>query len=234
MQRTDQDLKHTALKLGRPPNDQAEARGEHVVAVADALFLENGYSATSMGMVVARARVGKQTLYRRFPDKAFLFREVIRRRINSMMPTDVDGTTIQDPLAELKALGRAALDTALDPEFLQLYRMIIAEALPFPDLARAASDNFGSSFTDRCLGAIRRAQAQGMCHPGDPKRLADCFLWSLIGDCVLKGLSGQDRTNIEGDRPAYIDFVWRVFLYGVTPLDEAGGSRHEGVAIPGE
>lgn len=203
-------------RIGRPPKDQVETPGDHVVAVADALFLENGYSATSLAMVIAQAGIGKQSLYHRFPDKPFLFREVIRRRIDAMISPEGD-TQVHNPLAELKALGSAALNAALDPDFLRLYRIIIAEALPFPELARAASDNFKSSFTVRCVDAVRRAQAQGLCKSGDPHKLADCFLWSLIGDCLLKGLSGQWPTDIENNRPAHVDFVWRVFLDGVAP-----------------
>jgi AcrR family transcriptional regulator len=192
------------VRAGRPSKDQVEALGDHVVAVADALFIEKGYGATSMAMVAARARVGKQTLYRRFPDKAALFREVVRRRIDAMT------------LGELKTMGRAALDTVLDPEFVRLYRIIIAEALPFPELACAASDNWGSSFADRCIDAIRQAQTMGLCRAGDPETLAQCFLWSLVGEPFLKGLSGQARLAGAGDAEAHLEIVWAVFLDGIS------------------
>jgi AcrR family transcriptional regulator len=203
-------------KVGRPPKEQAEALGDHVVAVADALFIEKGYGATSMATVSARARVGKQTLYRRFPDKAALFREVIRRRIDAMIMTPADGATGRDPLGELKKMGRTALNTVLDPEFVRLYRIIIAEALPFPELASAAADNWGSSFGDHCIDAIRQAQSLGVCKPGDPETLAQCFLWSLVGEAFLKGLAGQERLNCESDRDGHLETVWQVFLKGIS------------------
>jgi AcrR family transcriptional regulator len=204
------------VRAGRPSKDQVEALGDHVVAVADALFIEKGYGATSMAMVAARARVGKQTLYRRFPDKAALFREVVRRRIDAMTVAQIDGAVSRDPLGELKTMGRAALDTVLDPEFVRLYRIIIAEALPFPELACAASDNWGSSFADRCIDAIRQAQTMGLCRAGDPETLAQCFLWSLVGEPFLKGLSGQARLAGAGDAEAHLEIVWAVFLDGIS------------------
>ena len=203
------------IKTGRPSKEQAEALGDHVVEIADALFIEKGYGATSMATVASQARVGKQTLYRRFPDKAALFREVVRRRIDAMIVTPADGVASRDPLGELKKMGRAALDIVLDPEFVRLYRIIIAEALPFPELACAASDHWGSSFKDRCVDAIRQAQAIGRCKPGDPETLAQCFLWSLIGEAFLQGLSGQERLACKGDRDAHLELVWRVFLDGI-------------------
>src|SRR5215469_2723283 len=89
------------VRAGRPPKEQAEALGDHVVAVAGALFIEKGYGATSMATVATRARVGKQTLYRRFPDKAALFREVIRRRLDVMLIPEADSSEDGDPMAAL-------------------------------------------------------------------------------------------------------------------------------------
>jgi AcrR family transcriptional regulator len=206
------------IKTGRPSKKRAQALGDHVVGVAYTLFIENGYDASSMATVATRARVGKQTLYRRFPDKAALFREVIRQRIAAMVITPAGGAASCDPLGELKKMGRAAIDIILDPEFIQLYRIIIAEALPFPELACAVSDYWDSSFMDRCVGAIRQAQAIGVCKPGDAEMLAQCFLWSLIGEAFLRGLSGQERLSWKDDCDEHIELVWRVFLKGISMM----------------
>jgi AcrR family transcriptional regulator len=216
-------IERIEVRAGRPPKEQAEALGDHVVAVADALFIEKGYAGTSMTTVASRARVGKQTLYRRFSDKAALFREVIRRRFDMMIVAPTDRGTCHDPLNELKEMGRAAVEVVLDPEFARLYRVIIAEALPFPELACAASDYWGSSFTDRCIDAIREAQATRVCKPGDPETLAQCYLWSLIGESFLRGLSGQGRLTSKDDRDAHLELVWRVFLNGISIADGRKG-----------
>ena len=204
------------IRAGRPAKDMVQALGDHVVGIADALFIEKGYGATSMATVATLARVGKQTLYRRYPDKAALFREVVRRRIDAMVVSPADEAACDDPLGELKKMGRAALGMVLDPEFVRLYRIIIAEALPFPELACAAADNWGSSFADRCIGAVRQAQAIGVCKPGDPEQLAHYFLWSLIGDAFLKGLSGLERLTTDEARDAHTETVWRIFLDGAS------------------
>jgi len=203
------------VRAGRPPKEQAEALGDHVVAVADALFIKLGYGATSMATVAAQARVGKQTLYRRFPDKAALFREVIRRRLDVMLIPEAEDKAHCDPLAALKEMGRRALGIVLEPEFLRLYRIIIAEALPFPELASAAADHWGSSCLDQCVAAVREAQARGLCRPGDPETLAQTYLWGVVGEPFLKGLSGEDPTG--DDHQARLELVWSVFLEGVLP-----------------
>ena len=210
-------MQRADIGVGRPSKKRAEALRDHVIAVADALFIENGYSDTSMAVVAARARIGKQTLYRRFPDKGALFREVIRRRIDTTVPACSAATAGRDPLASLKELGRVALDLVLDPEFVCLYRIIIAEALPFPELAHAVSDNFGSSLAQRCIDTVRQAQALGVCRQGEPANIALCFLWSLIGDAFMSGLCGTEPKADLGNREAYLELVWRVFMDGMRP-----------------
>jgi AcrR family transcriptional regulator len=87
---------------------------QRIVDVADSLSVAKGYAVTSMATIASYARVGKQTLYRRYPDKAALFCEVVSRRINRMLFV-VGDAHMDDPLAEAKMLGRAALAHVLDP-----------------------------------------------------------------------------------------------------------------------
>jgi TetR/AcrR family transcriptional repressor of mexJK operon len=212
------------IKAGRPPKGRAATLNDHIIGVAGALFIEKGFDTTSMATIASQARIGKQTLYCRFPDKAALFREVIGRRIDAMLAALTDIAEDSNPLDELKKLGRSTLDHVLNPEFVQLYRIVIAEALPFPELAGAATDYWGSSFRDRCACAIRRAQARGMCRPGDPETLAQCFLWSSVGEPFLRGLSGQERLPREEDRVEHLEQVWRIFVDGISPATQEPGA----------
>lgn len=213
------DMERARIGPGRPPKELVGRLDDHVVAVADALFVEKGYGATSIASIAARARVGKQTLYRRFPDKAALFREVIRRRIGAMALGQAGIVDTPDPLAELRKLGLGALDMVRDPEFLRLYRVIIAEAEPFPELACAASDNWGASFGDRCIEAVKQAQAMGLCRPGSPELLAQSFLWGLIGDALLRGLTNSAGPGCRAADENRLATIWSIFLESVAPTE---------------
>jgi AcrR family transcriptional regulator len=57
------------VESGRPSNEEAEALGDHIIAVADRLFIKHGYGGTSVTMVATCARIAKQTLYRRFQEQ---------------------------------------------------------------------------------------------------------------------------------------------------------------------
>jgi len=208
-----------AKRTGRPAKQAAMALGDHVLAVADALFVQNGYGATSMAAVALRARVGKQTLYRRFPDKAALFREVVRRRIDDMFAAvPVPPASAVDPLIELKAIASAALDFVLAPDFARLYRIVIAEALIFPELGGAAADKWGSASVGRSIAAVARAQANGQCRPGDPQQIAMALLWGILGQAFHDVMTGAGTPFADNTaKAAHVDQVWALFLAGVVP-----------------
>ncbi len=207
-----------AIKAGRPRKDKVQALGDHVVEVADALFIARGYGGTSMALVAVRARVGKQTLYRRYPDKAALFREVVRRRIDAIATPPEGRVSRSDPLSDLKLLGEAALKSVLEPEFVRLHRTIIAEAEHFPELGGMVADNWGSGFVEHCVAAITRAQALGACRKGDAQSMALSFLAGLIGEPFHKALAGVVLLKRPADRRKHLEATWRIFMDGVSTI----------------
>ena len=207
--------KISLAKGGRPDKEAAALLGQHIVDVADSLFVANGFAATSMATIASCARIGKQTLYRRYPDKAALFHEVISRRINRMLLL-VDDVRAGDPLAEVKMLGRAALANVVDPEFVTLNRIVIAESNHFPELASFAADCWASGFVGRCAELIRNAQCAGICKMGDPTAIARTFLWSLVGAPFYSALIGGDALFAgEDELNDYFEMAWQLFVHGV-------------------
>ncbi len=69
-----------ARRPGRPRSDQAE---EAILDAVFALFSEGAtYDALSMEMIAAEAKVGKATIYRRWPNKEALVIDAICRRLH--------------------------------------------------------------------------------------------------------------------------------------------------------
>src|SRR5260370_16685743 len=120
------------------PVETRSARKRHAIMhAATELFLHQGYDGTSMDQVAGLAAVSKQTVYKHFADKYQLFREIV---------LDVTGTvdTFVAALAvvretdnledDLRELARGYLTAVTQPRILQLRRLVIAEAVRFPDL----------------------------------------------------------------------------------------------------
>jgi AcrR family transcriptional regulator len=219
--------KISLAKGGRPDKQAAALLGQHIVDVADSLFVAQGYAATSMASIASCARIGKQTLYSRYPDKAALFREVVSRRINRMLVA-VDDAHMDDPLAGVKVLGRAALANVFDAEFVTLNRIVIAESNHFPELASLAADCWGAPFIARCAELIGAAQCAGVCKTGDPMAIARIFLWGLVGAPLYYALAGGDQPlSHENERNDYFEMAWQLFSHGVLGCENPGTLRDE-------
>jgi AcrR family transcriptional regulator len=222
--------KTSLAKGGRPDKHAAALLGQHIVDVADSLFVAKGYAVTSMATIALHARIGKQTPYHRYPDKAALFHEVVSRRINRMLLL-VDDVRAGDPLAEVKMLGRAALANVVDPEFVTLNRIVIAESNHFPELGSFAVDCWGCVFVGRCAELIRNAQCAGVCKTGDPTAIARIFLWSLVGAPFYSALIGGDAVLArEDDLNDYFEMAWQLFLHGVVSWKNPGSLQDKSLA----
>jgi AcrR family transcriptional regulator len=63
---------------------QRRKREQAILAAAEALFSERGYSATNVEEVAARAEVGVATIYKYFGSKTGLIRELFRTEIEAL------------------------------------------------------------------------------------------------------------------------------------------------------
>lgn len=94
---------HLKRPPGRPKLASDEAQRAHILETAGGLLDEIGYRKVTMDIVAGRAGVSKRTLYRLFPSKTALFRDLIltHRRAMIALPGDYDDIPLQDALARI-------------------------------------------------------------------------------------------------------------------------------------
>ena len=126
---------------GRPSRAASLELRDRILESATELFLSEGYGATSIEAVAARAGVSKRTFYARFDDKAALFAAVVHRIIEQIRPPAsvplLEGATLHEILRRLAGL---ILRAALAPRALALHRLVTAESQRFPNLTRAVHE----------------------------------------------------------------------------------------------
>jgi len=109
-----------------------------VLAGARDIFLRDGYEGASVDDIARAAAVSKATLYKYFPDKRLLFLEVARTEIAAITQQAKHDINRAHPPAEvLETVGRTILGFNASPVGLGIYRLCVAEAERFPDLAKA-------------------------------------------------------------------------------------------------
>jgi TetR/AcrR family transcriptional repressor of mexJK operon len=166
---------------GRPSRLESARLSDRILDVATALFLGDGFGATSIEAVAKRAGVSKRTFYHRFSGKEMLFEAVVRRMIERWTPP-FDEALLEAPnLAS--ALRRAAehmLRVALTPEALALHRMVIAEARRFPGLARILHELGAAAAIERIAGELDRRIAAGEMRRMDSRFAAEQFILMVV------------------------------------------------------
>jgi AcrR family transcriptional regulator len=117
-----------ATKVAR--RTQAERTEATTAALLDAareLFARDGYDATSLDAVAARANMTKGAVYHHFAGKRQLFEAVFTREVEQLATPLVEAyARKKDPWEAFKAGCRAFLDECLDPD---LQRIVLLDAL---------------------------------------------------------------------------------------------------------
>ena len=147
------------------------------------LFLRDGYGATSLEAVAAAAGVSKRTLYARFSGKAALLQVVVARLVTTWLPAFDAEIGHRGGLRDtLLGAAKVMLATALSPQALGLYRLIIAEIGRFPELAGVMREAGAGAGTER-LAAVMAAAGIA-----DPIWAAEQFMALVLSVPQRRGL----------------------------------------------
>jgi len=166
---------------GRPSRLESARLSDRILDVATALFLSDGFGATSIEAVARRAGISKRTFYHRFRGKEVLFEAVVRRLIERWTPP-LDAAMFEGPdLAEtLHRAGEYMLGVALTPQALALHRVVIAEATRFPGLARILHELGAATGIERIARVLEPRIAGGELQAIDPKFAAEQFILMVV------------------------------------------------------
>jgi TetR/AcrR family transcriptional regulator of autoinduction and epiphytic fitness len=167
------------------------------VQAATELFLEQGYERTSLQKVAERADVSTATLFKRYPTKASLFEAMVEEfwtvenKCGPSIPTG-------NPKAGLRKIGLDYAKRMRAPEMAAIYRLIIAEALRFPDLGQMLFDKGKGPYLN-WLNAYLAAEVKvGALAVPDISIASRAFLATIAGqafwpELIVPGCGGTDK-----------------------------------------
>jgi TetR/AcrR family transcriptional regulator, mexJK operon transcriptional repressor len=156
-----------------------------------------------MDDVAAAAGVGKQTVYRHFKSKEALFVGLV-----SSMCTEVGGVLASAqnehsdgaPEVELRELGWVLAQILITPDYLRLYRAIVAEAERLPEL--------GQVFYENGAKGVRAVAAKILRKRFDESTAAlraATFVQLVLGDAYLELSIGYTVPDVEARFALQID-----------------------------
>ncbi|MBF0095095.1 MAG: TetR/AcrR family transcriptional regulator [Alphaproteobacteria bacterium] len=191
--------------------DSGDLRGKRraILDAAAALFASEGYAGTSMDALAARANVSKATVYAHFSGKAELLGAVVRQLAGDFQ-SPPEGLSSLSAAEGLRLFARRFLDLILDERALSTYRLVVAEARRFPEMAEtfhAVGPEVGLRTVAGYLGDLTR---RGDLAVPDPELAAMLFLNMLKAGPHLPLLLGLPPGPVSP--AAVIDEAVRVML----------------------
>ena len=152
--------------MTQPPR-LTDRKRDAIVQAAIAEFRANGFEATSVDKVAARAEVSKRTLYNHFPSKDELFAAILlvlwETSASELQRAYEPARPVRDQLLELLQSKLAML---ADDNFLALARVAIAAGLHSPERAQEMVARLGEK-DGGMLEWMRAAQKYGALKAGD-------------------------------------------------------------------
>ncbi|MFE3944459.1 TetR/AcrR family transcriptional regulator C-terminal domain-containing protein [Streptomyces sp. NPDC059118] len=179
-----------------------------IMEAATGVFMEKGYSGTSMDDIAKLAAVSKQTVYKHFSDKEKLFSEIVLAttdRLDGMIGLVADVPSDADTLDEnLTRLARQFLTTLTQPQVLQLRRLVIANADIFPELGAAWYERGFERVLATLAATFQRLAEDGLLRIDEPLLAAHHFsgllMWIPVNQAMFHG--GPQHTQADLDHYA--------------------------------
>ncbi|TDR77851.1 TetR/AcrR family transcriptional regulator [Paludibacterium purpuratum] len=203
-------------RMGRPDAQAVEEIGRRILNTATRLFIEHGYAATSMEQITVAAGVSKQTIYRRYVSKEELFAAVIRDLAAAQLEASATGKTdLRDPLAGLQEACWALLQLTARSETVALFRILISEAVRFPDLVVRVKKAAMQPIEDVMRFLLHAAREAGQVRVDIPEEdMVNALTGMSMGWFFQQRLLGYPCLGTETERRYFFDNAWSVFLAG--------------------
>ncbi|MBV8467457.1 MAG: TetR/AcrR family transcriptional regulator [Burkholderiales bacterium] len=210
-------MQATPRRTGRPDAQSIELINRKIMDTATQLFIEQGYAATSVDQIASVAGAGKQTIYRRYASKEELFGAVILELVRSVLENPLKmRANAADPLQALRDFSRSLLDLAfVKPETMSLYRILVSEALRFPDLVALVTKSVLQPIDDMLIHLLEAARKKGQVRADVPIEDQCHILGGMCTGWVFQQtLFGNRSLSNETERDAFFESIWTVFVKG--------------------
>ncbi|MDN4055727.1 TetR/AcrR family transcriptional regulator [Massilia sp. YIM B02763] len=177
---------------GRPKAADVEARTQELLQVAGRLFLENGYTKTSLESIARAAHVAVRTIYVKFGGKAGLLDAVLfakRHRFFRSQPMEADDRPFREVVGDF---ARQMHELINSQEAVEMQRIVLAEASTNPELAEAFWNGGPHQTRDMLARYLARPSVRAQLRPDLPFDLLPAHMMAVICGEQMKRFLGQE------------------------------------------
>jgi AcrR family transcriptional regulator len=201
-----------------PETGRAELRRAAFLKAARDVFLEFGYEQANMAEIVRRAGGSLSTLYAQFGGKQGLFEAMIDSRVEELTAQMHIELAAHAPLREgLRRIGEAFLTRQMQSESLDVFRLMVAQAKKFPDMAQQSTR--GPEAVRRALATYLEDRAKAGEIRIDNFELAASVFFDLVRSRIqFRALLNPAYKPTEQEIRDTVDRAVKVFLGGIEAL----------------
>ncbi len=200
---------------GRPSQQEAERRLKRLLDIARQHFLAAGYRETSLDNIAREAAIAKKTLYRHFGSKAGLF-TAIHEALRETWIAELRKVVLESeqPQVVLQAVALHTLDVGTRAEMISFHRLVVAEALRFPEIVRGNFENGAPRGMEPLADYLRKAVARNVLVLDDIPLATEQFTHLVLGGIRTRLLLGAARRPNLPERRRIAEQAVRIFLAG--------------------
>jgi TetR/AcrR family transcriptional regulator, mexJK operon transcriptional repressor len=181
---------------------RTEKKRTQIRAAAKELFLQSGFQGTSMDAILAASGIAsKDTLYRYYASKEELFVDVLRSittaslHLVQLREQAIEPRSLQELRMLLRTIAQDVLETMLQPEYLAVLRLTIAETARFPEIGLLFRQTVPEPAQHAFQTLLRRGQINGVVQEHiDLPTIGRMFFGTLLTYPILDGILLNTQT----------------------------------------
>lgn len=205
-----------------PEAGRAELRRAAFLKAARDVFLEYGYEAANMAEIVKRAGGSLSTLYAQFGGKQGLFEAMIDERVKDLTAQMHIELAAHAPLREgLKRIGENFLFKQTQPESLDVFRLMVAQARKFPSIAESWGKRLPEQVRKALADYLRDRALAGEIRIDNYDLAAAVFFDLVRARIQFRALLNVSYAPTETEVRETVDRAVKVFLGGIESLSKS-------------
>lgn len=187
-------------------------RREAMLCAAHSLFIERGFENTTLSQIVGRSGGSLATLYDMFENKPGLLRALVGERCvgiqGELDAAIADGRPYDKAI---RAIAEEMLDRFLDPDYIGLFRVVVAQCAGHPDLGQQIYASGPAVCQAKSAQYFAMQIDAGTFAPGDPLEIAKMFFQMVCGDLFSQLVFGLPIKLSATERARHLDYVLPIF-----------------------
>lgn len=208
--------------LENQENERARQKRGQILDASRRLFLSHGYARTSTEAVRKEAGVSKETLYRYYRTKEELFADVLRRLTLEQLQHPFQADEKLSPNADSKQLQKIVrrlaaeiVETMMQPDYLALLRIVVAESARFPALGELFRKTVPEQGIASIVALLRRLREKGLAVKIDDEAAARMLLGSLLTYALMNGILISEGEQPRPPAPKQIEAIADLFVRAI-------------------